>query len=133
MTTTFNQSHGSRVNALAFSGFNQSLMCSAGLDQNINFYDIYEKKQAKKINFFINLLFWKIFLIKINVSFICNLKIFLKRIVKTINTDAPLTSLAFNNDGHTIVVGTLYGNKKKWENKKVETKNILKVVCFYTI
>ncbi len=31
------------------------------------------------------------------------------RIVKTLNIGVPLTSLAFSDDGHTIVVGTLYG------------------------
>jgi len=30
-------------------------------------------------------------------------------VVKTLSTDAPLTALAFHNDGHTIAVGTLYG------------------------
>ena len=33
-----------------------------------------------------------------------------RKVVKTINTDSPLTSLDFYNDGHTIVCGTLYGN-----------------------
>jgi hypothetical protein len=32
-----------------------------------------------------------------------------KRVVKTLNIGVPLTSLAFSDDGHTIVVGTLYG------------------------
>jgi len=36
--------HSSRVNAVCFSQFNPVLMCSAGLDQNVNFYDIREKK-----------------------------------------------------------------------------------------
>ena len=31
------------------------------------------------------------------------------RIVKTLQSDAPLTALGFHTDGHTIAVGTLYG------------------------
>lgn len=31
--------------------------------------------------------------------------------VKTINSEGPLTSLGFNLDGLTVVVGTLYGKK----------------------
>jgi len=33
-----------------------------------------------------------------------------KKIVKTMNIDAPLTALDFYSDGHTIAVGNLYGN-----------------------
>ena len=29
--------------------------------------------------------------------------------MKTLETEAPLTSLSFNKDGYTIAVGTLYG------------------------
>lgn len=32
-----------------------------------------------------------------------------KKIVKTIEADAPLTCIAFNTDGHTLAGGTLYG------------------------
>mmetsp|Transcript_15690 Transcript_15690/g.28620 ORF Transcript_15690/g.28620 Transcript_15690/m.28620 type:complete len:565 (+) Transcript_15690:932-2626(+) len=32
-----------------------------------------------------------------------------RKVVKTIDTEGPLTSLAFNSDGHTIAAGTLYG------------------------
>lgn len=31
------------------------------------------------------------------------------RVVKTLQSDAPLTALGFHNDGHTIVTGTLHG------------------------
>ena len=36
--------HSSRVNAVCFSQFNPVLLCSAGLDQNVNFYDSRDKK-----------------------------------------------------------------------------------------
>jgi hypothetical protein len=29
--------------------------------------------------------------------------------VKSINAEAPLTALGYNNDGYTIAVGSLYG------------------------
>eukprot|EP01017_Pseudomicrothorax_dubius_P024493 TRINITY_DN2602_c0_g1_i2.p1 TRINITY_DN2602_c0_g1~~TRINITY_DN2602_c0_g1_i2.p1 ORF type:complete len:371 (+),score=30.17 TRINITY_DN2602_c0_g1_i2:159-1271(+) len=32
-----------------------------------------------------------------------------RKVVKTLSTESPLTSLAFHADGHTIAVGTLYG------------------------
>ena len=34
---------------------------------------------------------------------------YLTRLVKSLQIDAPCTALSFHNDGHTIVVGTLYG------------------------
>lgn len=43
-SATFLSNHASRVNAIAFSSFNPVLMCSAGLDKNVNFYDIRERK-----------------------------------------------------------------------------------------
>ena len=40
MQTNFSAAHSSRVSSLAFSTYNDILLCSAGLDKNINFYDI---------------------------------------------------------------------------------------------
>jgi WD40 repeat protein len=70
----FANSHSAACNSLSFSPVNHLLLCSAGEDCKIKFYDIQEA-----------------------------------RIVKTINTDTPLTSLSFNGDGHTIAVGTILG------------------------
>lgn len=40
----FPQAHNTKANSLAFSPNNGVLLCSAGMDQNINFYDINSKK-----------------------------------------------------------------------------------------
>lgn len=41
---TFNMAHNKKVTSLAFSPNNQALLCSTGIDQNIQFYDINAKK-----------------------------------------------------------------------------------------
>ena len=74
-TAEFVGAHTSRVSSVCFSTYNSILLCSASLDQKINFYDTHDKT-----------------------------------IVKSLNVEAPLTALAFYNDGHTIVAGTMYGN-----------------------
>ena len=63
--------HTNQCTGIAFSPVNNLLLCSAGLDSRIYFYDIVEGKQVKKIEF-----------------------------------GAPLASISFCADGHTIGVGT---------------------------
>jgi WD40 repeat protein len=46
---SFINAHKSPANALSFSSFNPVLMVSCSLDQNMNFYDISEKKHVKTI------------------------------------------------------------------------------------
>ena len=43
-SVSYPSAHSARVSSLAFSTFNDILLCSAGLDKNINFYDIFQKK-----------------------------------------------------------------------------------------
>ncbi|CAG9314962.1 unnamed protein product [Blepharisma stoltei] len=74
VTASFPNFHNSPVTGLAFSSVNHMLMCTAGLDHKVHFYDIQER-----------------------------------RVVKTMELEAPITSLAFNGEGHTIAIGTLYG------------------------
>ena len=76
----FTSAHNSPATGLAFSPVNNLLLCSAGLDQRILFYDIKEKK-----------------------------------VIKQLESDAPLTSLAFNCDGFTVAAGTLYGDIKVYD------------------
>jgi len=45
----FANAHKSPASALSFSSFNPVLLVSCSLDQNLNFYDISEKKQVKTI------------------------------------------------------------------------------------
>lgn len=46
---SFPNAHRSSASALSFSSFNPVLLVSASLDQNLNFYDISDKKQVKTI------------------------------------------------------------------------------------
>lgn len=46
---SFINAHKSSASALSFSSFNPVLLVSCSLDQNLNFYDISEKKQVKTI------------------------------------------------------------------------------------
>lgn len=68
------ENHTAKATAVAYSTNNQVLLCSAGLDGVVNFYDSNEKT-----------------------------------LVKQLKVDKPITSMAFFNDGFTIVVGTAYG------------------------
>jgi len=70
----FAKSHSVNCTSLAFSTVNHKLLCSAGFDQKVIFYDIPDK-----------------------------------RIVNQFEHPAPLTSLSFHCDGHTVAAGTLYG------------------------
>lgn len=86
VTASFQSYHNSPVTGLAFSAVNHMLMCTAGLDQKVHFYDIQEK-----------------------------------RVVKTMELDAPITSLAFYGEGHTIAIGTLYGNIQIYDLRATTT------------
>lgn len=68
------QAHTQMCSGVTFSPVNHLLMCSVGLDNKIQFYDINDKK-----------------------------------IVKNLNCDVPISSIAFNADGHTVAAGTLMG------------------------
>ena len=46
---TFLNAHKSAASALSFSNYNPVRLVSCSLDQNLNFYDINEKKQVKTI------------------------------------------------------------------------------------
>lgn len=61
--------------SVAFSPVNHKLLCSAGHDQVMVFYDVVDK-----------------------------------RVVNQFQHSAPLTSLSFHYDGHTVAAGTLYGS-----------------------
>lgn len=45
----FTSDHKGPVKSLAFSPLNQLLLCSAGVDRNICFYNVKEKVHVKKI------------------------------------------------------------------------------------
>lgn len=84
--TSFQYCHHSPVTGLAFGPGNPALMCTTGLDQRVQFYDINEK-----------------------------------RVIKTLETEAPLTCLDFASDGYTIAAGTLYGTVLVYDLRNSKT------------
>ena len=50
-----------------------------------------------------------------------------KKVIKTLDSDAPLTCLAFNADGFTVAAGTLYGDIKVYDLRAaVQSKAVLR-------
>lgn len=78
--------HTAPVTSIQFSPVNHMLFTSVGLDQHIFFYDVQDKK----------------LIVLLALLTEC-------RMVKAINAFAPLTSLAFMDNGYTIAIGTSQG------------------------
>lgn len=50
-----------------------------------------------------------------------------KKLIKTLDSDSPLTCLAFNADGYTVAAGTLYGDIKVYDLRAaVQSKAVLR-------
>lgn len=101
-----------------FSPFKQSVLVSGGNDGTVSVWDTsmkcevnrFEKEHKSRVSALCFSTFNQCLLS--SVSFDQNVNFYdikTNRVVKSLKTDSPLTSLAFYQDGKTIAVGTLYG------------------------
>jgi len=117
-TANFNQKGSQGIKMIKFSPFMANCIASAGMDGSVFVWDINTRQPSAT---FLNNHSSRVNAVSFsshNPVLMCSAgldqtvnfyDIRDRKVVKTLTTDAPLTALAFNNDGHTIAVGTLYG------------------------
>jgi protein NEDD1 len=122
----FNQKSSQGVKMIKFSPFNKNSLTSAGMDGTICVWDInsrttqaiFNNSHSSRVNAVTYSSFNPVLLCSVGLDQkVIFYDIRDKKIVKTLQAENPLTALAFSNDGHTIVVGSLYGGVSVYDLK----------------
>jgi protein NEDD1 len=114
---TLKNSNG--IKMLKFSPFRENVLALAGIDGSVSVWDINSRMATAEFNSAHTSRVSAVAFSSFNHVLLCSASldskinfydINEKKVVKSLNVDAPLTALAFYHDGRTLVVGTMYGN-----------------------
>ncbi|KAL4502999.1 hypothetical protein ABPG72_014228 [Tetrahymena utriculariae] len=126
-------SENNSVQQIKFSPLRNNQLASCCGDGRVSFWDVNTKQQIavfqnhqSKVNSVTFSPHNRVLAVSASLDATINLyDINEKKVVKKISCDSPITSLAFHNDGFTLIAGTLYGELMVYDLKYLPKPKLL--------